>query len=360
MSHLVVARDAHTGREETFDFHNNTVTLRDENGRLVKLDLGPADVHVDVPLATYAVGYMRDQKNFIADIVAPVVPVDKASDKYFVWDKDDTFTQAQTTATVAGGNVQESTPAHSVTSYSTIQHAWSTFLPTEVEANADSPLQLKMRYTRLPVDKLTLARELRVHTMVTTAASYGADFKVTLAAGEKWNGGASSDPIANIHDRMLKSLKPITGMAMSEKTYFAFQRNAQVQKYIASKINVKPINMNPTEFAALLELPPITIGREKWYNPTTSAYDYIWGNDVVLFTMPKTMPPMGDAISWNTFRWKGGTTAPGVTVDGGMAVRSFFQQERGTAGGTKVIVYHQDAEQFVADNVSGLIINAYQ
>ncbi len=43
--------------------------------------------HIDGPLSDIAIGYMQDQKEYIADKVFPVVPVDKQSDKYFIFDK---------------------------------------------------------------------------------------------------------------------------------------------------------------------------------------------------------------------------------------------------------------------------------
>jgi hypothetical protein len=355
------------------DPHNNVLLFRDisKGGEIVKLDLGVADVHVDRPLAAYATGFALEQRNLIADAVMPVVPVDKPSDQFYKWEKDDLFQEVPAIQTAAGGNIPEITPRHSTSPFATKQYAVRTFLPTEVEAAGDAGLQLGMRYLNLPMTKLLMSRELRVARKVTDAANYAAGFKYTTPAAEKWNGGASSDPVAAIHARMEASLMPITDIVMSERVYNAFSRNAQVQKYIASKTNVKPKPSadNAAELSAILELPPIHVGRQK-YKSAASTYSYIWGNHVALYHLPSTMPPFGDAISWNTFRWKGGLAdginareaamLGSITFDSGWGVRTYYDQVRGAMGGKGCVVFHQDDEYFVEDSVSGLIIDAWQ
>jgi hypothetical protein len=355
------------------DAANNLMLYRDasQGGRLITMDLGGGDVHFDAPLVSYATGYAVMQDLLIADKVMPIVPVEKQSDLFYQWDKDDAFQEVVAVVNAPGGNLTEISPRQSRTPFATLQYAVRTFLPTETEANADAALKLAMRYVQLPMDKLLISRELRVKRKVTDASKYATANKVTLAAGEKWNGGASSDPVANIHAMMEASLMPITHIAMSEKTYNAFVRNPAVQKYVASKtaIKPKPNAEHAGEFSALLELPEFIIGRQK-YKSGASAYDYIWGGDVVLYHLPTTLPPMGRPIAFNTFRWTGGlgsglnvkeSALLGTTsTEGGWGVRTYFDPTRGAQGGRGCVVYHQDDEFVVDTNVAGLIIGAYQ
>ena len=48
-------------------------------------------VHIDAPLTNISVAYLQAQTNFIAPRVFPVVPVDKQSDLYFTYTKNDWF-----------------------------------------------------------------------------------------------------------------------------------------------------------------------------------------------------------------------------------------------------------------------------
>jgi len=112
------------------------------------------------------------------------------------------------------------------------------------------------------------------------------------------------------------------------------------------------------QFAALLGIPTSHIVSMK-YKSSSSAYSYVWGNDVVLLRKAPTNPDGQDIATAYTFRWNGGDVGDSSS-QGGMIVRSFFHPFRGARGGTQIIVTHNDAEQFVADFCSGLIISAHQ
>jgi hypothetical protein len=51
--------------------------------------MGARDLHIDTALTNVTVSY--NPGGFIADIVAPVVPVSKESDKYYVWSREETL-----------------------------------------------------------------------------------------------------------------------------------------------------------------------------------------------------------------------------------------------------------------------------
>ena len=46
-------------------------------------------VHIDVPLSNMVIGF--EPKNIIVDQIFPSVPVNKQSDKYYIWDKGNFF-----------------------------------------------------------------------------------------------------------------------------------------------------------------------------------------------------------------------------------------------------------------------------
>ena len=355
-----------------FDMSTGNFLMTSPDGRLVALDLGQGDVHFDAPLAAFATGYALDQKLLIADRVMPVVPTEKASDYYYEHDVDELFEIPQQTVVAPGGKVPEISPRQSKSQFVTVPRALATFLPTEVEGNGDAALVLAQRYLQLPMTKLLIQREYRVAQAVTNAAAYAAANKITLAAGEKWNGGASSDPVKNILQLCDESLMPITGIAMSQRTYNSFAQNPAVQKYFTFKSNTKakPSDVNAAELSAILELPPFIIGRQKYKNPTTGTRDFIWGNDVVLFHHPSQLPAVGLPVSWCTFRFAGGLQSglngqaaramQQMTFSNGWGVRAFYDFTRGPQGGRTVIVFHQDAEQVIDTKVAGLIVGAWQ
>ena len=353
-------RDVSGGDEGTVDFSNRTVKLRDQSGRLVTMDLGQTDVHIDRALANYASGFKLAEA--CADHAAPPIPTANASDKFFRWEKDDVFQQVTDIITAPGAAVKEINPRLSTDSYTTVQYAVGAFIPTEIEANADSPLQPSLQAMRRCMSALILAREVRVATMLQTAGNWDSSVYQNLGSGAKWNGGGSSDPVGNLLTAIQKSLMPVTGIVISEACYHAFVQNAAVQKYIVSKINVPglPSPEQITGSLALLGLPPIHIAAMKYKSPTAGTYGYVWGNDVVLLHQSSTLPSDGQSIaSAYTFRWNGGNVGD-ATVDGGFIVRSFFNQFRGPRGGRQIVVTHNDAEKMTSNIVGGLIKGALQ
>ena len=66
------------------------------------------NVHIDKPLTNISVAYIQDTSEFIANEVFPSIKVDKRSDKYFTYDKNDWFRdeakiRTDATETVGGG-----------------------------------------------------------------------------------------------------------------------------------------------------------------------------------------------------------------------------------------------------------------
>jgi hypothetical protein len=50
--------------------------------------LTPSSVHIDQPLTNLTLAYVQSQENFIADKVFPTIGVQKQSDKYYIYDRD--------------------------------------------------------------------------------------------------------------------------------------------------------------------------------------------------------------------------------------------------------------------------------
>jgi len=351
------------GAPQQIDLLKNTITLKDKGGQLVTMDLGQADVHVDRTLASYAAGYKLQEG--VADVASPPIMVPNASDKYWTWDKDDTFQLVQDISSSAGGAVKEISMRLSNTNFLTKQYALQAFVPTEVQANADTPLNPSLAAMRRIMNAMMLAREARVANLLRTQASHA---NVTVLTGTtKWNGGAGSNPVQDIFTLVEASLQPITDIIMSERVAHDFVQNAAVQKYLAYKQSVPGLAHVPSDgsgsggmgaFSAMLGIPQIHIAAMK-YKATASTYPYVWGDDVLLIHRLQGVPSDGQDIAASyTFRWSGGQVGD-ATVQGGFIVRSFFNPYRGPRGGQQIIVTMNDAEVMTSSAVSGLIVGAH-
>lgn len=352
------------------DLHNHTITLREQDGKLVTMDLGQADVHIDAAMTNYITGYTNG--DLIGDIVSPPLSVSKASNYFFGFDPDNALAITDGTQVAPGADPPFINPKLSSTRYSTLGYALGGILPTEVLANQDAPLNLHMATMRMIADRLLLNREVRVKNVAYSATNFTGTHLLDLsglAATRKWNGGTVATPVRDIKSLCEASLMPITDMAMSLDTWNAFTENANVQGFVAFKNGAPPLpgTTQADLFCALLKLPRVHICEARAKNATAGTYPYVWAGDVILFRRPPQEMTDVDIATFKTFRWNhagdtaemAGASMVGSGTKAGWTIRSFFNQYKGKRGVHVVIVAHDDAEMLIDQRVGGYIKGAF-
>lgn len=118
-----------------------------------------SDVHVNAILTTMSVAYVQSQDRFIATDVMPVVPVQKQSDRYFVYSKADfnriaAEERAPATESVGGGWSIDSTPTYRCKVYAIHKD-----IDDQTRANADLPLNMDRDATIFVTQQLLMQRE---------------------------------------------------------------------------------------------------------------------------------------------------------------------------------------------------------
>lgn len=329
----------------------------DMDERLITMDLGPTDVHIASAMPNFASGYTNEAP--IADLVAPPLLVGKQTDDYFQFAKEDAFQRVSPLQTAGGGEPGEVSPRLSNAQYSAKGRALAGWVSTEVSANEDVPLRILQATMRRVIGALELEREIRVQAKFGVSTAYDSSVVTTLTSGFQWDGGASSDPIKDIHTQMLASWGPITGIVLSWPLFMAFQRNSVVKSYIFAKNSIEPIP-NAQRMGPILDLPPIHVGKMQYINDS-GVKTYVWGNNALFIRQPLQMPPTDqqDVATGYTFRWST-PKAPNGSVSGGFVVRQFFTENRGALGGQKIVCAHYDDERITSQFAAGLIVNAYQ
>ena len=342
------------GNAQLVDKDGRISDLRRSDVHVQTRDLGASDVHIDAALSVYAAGYAL--QGSIADAVAPIVPSDKLSNKYFTYDKDDAFQQADGTVAL-DGNIQEVVPRLSNTQFITTPYSLASRTDMMIIKNADAPLNPRQAGLTRCMNALLLARELRVKAAC--VAGNFTSFTSAVAAANKWNGGVTSDPIADIHTGMAAALMPITGIAMSEQTFFAMLRNPNSAKYSLYKDVPTDLN-SPAGLATAnnFGLPPIYVGKMKAKSATAGTYGYAWGNDVVLLHQEAGMTLDGQSISTlKTFRYVEG--AAGLATNG-FRVRTYFDPRRGQDGSEVSVVSVNEVVKVTGAPSGYLLTAAYQ
>lgn len=174
-----------------------------------------SQVHVDAILTNISVAYMQRAENFIADKVFPVVPVDKQSDKYFKytkndWLRDEAQVRADGTESVGSGyNITTET-------YYADVFAIHKDVGDQTRANADAPINVDREAAEFVTHRLLLRRELQFVSDYMAGGVWG-----TTASGvasgastgefNQWDNYADSDPIDDIEEAKAEILS-VTGM----------------------------------------------------------------------------------------------------------------------------------------------------
>ena len=150
-------------------------------------------VHVDAILTNISVAYMQQAANFIAPHIFPIVPVDKKSDKYFTYTKNDWFRdEAQLRADgteSAGGGYNIST-----SSYSADVWAFHKDVGDQVRANADAPINPDREAAEFVTNRLLMKMETQFMSTYFTTSVWADD----STPSSLWDDYTASDPINDI------------------------------------------------------------------------------------------------------------------------------------------------------------------
>ena len=161
------------------------------------------DVHVDVPLTNISVAYIQEAQNFIADKVFPVVPVQKQSGTYFVYEKGSWLRsvaeeRAPGTESAGGGWTVDNTPSYYCRVYAVHKD-----VDDQTRANATAPIDLDRDATEWVTHQLLLKRELVFANSYLNTGVWSNEYAGvtgTPSAGEvvKWSDYTNSTPIQDI------------------------------------------------------------------------------------------------------------------------------------------------------------------
>ena len=143
------------------------------------------ELHVDAVLTNLSLKYVNEE--LIADMVLPIVKVVKRSNKFFVYDKKDTY---KIVDSLVGPKAQpnEVDWAVGTDNYSVSDYALADYVPLEDADNADAPLDVRIDTNEFLNQWLALGREKRVADLVFAAATYAADAEDRSRGQEMGNG----------------------------------------------------------------------------------------------------------------------------------------------------------------------------
>lgn len=303
-----------------------------------KMSLDPTSVHVNQPLANVLV-FFKNRKA-IADLVMPVVKVNKQSDVYYVYAADTAFDTAKTDVAGQLGQVAEVTLSVSDSPYATTGHALRDWVPQQVIDNADAPIN-PLAHTADNLRRyLDLAREVRVANDIFATGNYGSNTSA-LSGGSRWDtstGTPVTDTFSAIQAMLLQD--ELVGV-YGEQVWNKLINNPEVKGFFTSRpsseLGPTPMYMQPDAWKNSFGMREVCVGRMRnntVNDPATASYGYVWGKYAGVLHVPSNPGIMTAAFAY-TFRWKE------------FAHRMHFDPIRGIEGAYMVQVNHADAEQII-------------
>lgn len=272
-----------------------------------------ASVHVNAPLTNISVAYIQSQADFIADKVFPVVPVDKQSDIYWVYTKNDWFRdeaqqRAPGTESAGGGYSLDSTNTYYCKVY-----GFHKDVADQVRANADAALDVDRDATMFVTQRLMIRREKQWHDQYFAASKGWKDY--TGVAGvptanqfKQWSDFANSDPVNDVKVGRLY-IKSITGfkpntLVLQEEVFETLKLHPDIidrYKYVNSNV------ITAEMLAKLFEVDRILVsGGVYATNNEGAAGAYSWialKGALLCYSAPN--PGLLTPSAGYTFAWKG-------------------------------------------------------
>ena len=274
-------------------------------------------VHIDQTLSNLSTAYFQEQSAYIAGRVAPNVPVASKTNKYWVYDKNDSLREKALErgpgTESAGGGFRVSTD-----SYSAKVFAWHVDLDDQTLANADAGLRLEQSAAKMCVD--AILRQLEADWAATwfVTGTWGIDLDGTTNF-VKWN-AANSTPVEDIETQrvaiLAKTGRMPNTLVLGARVYSALKNHPD----FVERIRYTSGDTVTTEILArFFEVDRIYVANAVQatnLEGETAAYDFMLGNHAWLgYVAPN--PGMETPSAGYTFTWSevsdGSAVAVGTT-----------------------------------------------
>ncbi len=142
-------------------------------------------VHYDAVLSNYAMQLPADH-GMIADLVCPVIPVNKESDVYYIFGREEL--KEHKVLRADGSEAEEMEFDFEDATFRCRQYSLKSKVTYRMERNADAVIRPRMRATEKIVRALRVQRERRVALLVQSSTNWGA----SATPAVKWNNSGAA------------------------------------------------------------------------------------------------------------------------------------------------------------------------
>jgi len=167
--------------------------------------LTPSAVHIDQPLTNLTIAFNQEPSNFIADQVFPMVSVSKQSDKYYVYNKDDSNRAGNVKKLAPRTEVERIGLSLSTDAYFAEVYGLGADFSEQDIANEDTMLEIRAQQAFDVVNQLKIHREQAFADTFFTTGVWGTEYTGVANADNdtapevtQWSDYTNSTPIVDI------------------------------------------------------------------------------------------------------------------------------------------------------------------
>ena len=292
------------------------------------------DVHVNRPLTMMSVGYLQDQKDFVAGTVFPSIPVPMKSDLYYIYNRGDYFRnnmqkRAPGTPAVASG--------YKLATGTYIADVWAEkkIIDDQIRANSDQPLQPDRDATFWLTQQALVNRDVVWVSKYFNTGIWNTNYTGVTGTPStnqflKWSQSGST-PISDILNAQLV-IKQTTGywpnvLVLGAQTFITLLTNASIiDRLKYGQTAPGPVVVSTSDLEALFKVKRVvvasaiqtTTAESNNLNSDTSPVDtfaFIAGANALL-AYAADSPGIFSPSAGYTFNWTGlmGATAAGMRI----------------------------------------------
>lgn len=271
-----------------------------------------SDVHVDAILTNISVAYIQSASAFIANQVFPVIPVDKQSDKYYVytkadWFRDEAQKRADNTESAGGGYTL------STDSYFADVWAFHKDIGDQMRKNADSPISPDRDATQLVTQRLMLRQEIQWVTEYFTTSVWATD----VTPANLWSDFAASDPIEDIETGKETILSTTGFMPNTLVLGYQVARKLRNHPDIVDRIKyTSSANVTVELLARMFEVDRVIVAKaikNTAVEGATASYSFTHGKHAWLGYVAPTPSPLTPSAGY-TFQWRDVSDGLGTNI----------------------------------------------
>lgn len=291
------------------------------------------DVHVNRPLTIMSIGYLQDQKDFVASVVFPSIPVPMKSDLYYIYNRGDYFRnnmqkRAPGSPAVASG--------YKLATGTYVADVWAEkkIIDDQIRANSDQPLQPDRDATFWLTQQALINRDVNWTTAYFGTGIWGTDITGVASApggGQflQWNQSGST-PLNDVLTGQL-AVKRTTGLwpnvlVLGAEVFIQLLTNAQIiDRLKYGQTAPGPVVVSTSDLEALFKVKRVVVASAI---QTTSAESNVLDSDTTpdtfaficgknaLLAYAADAPGIFAPSAGYTFNWTGlmGSTAAGMRI----------------------------------------------